>query len=891
YDIYMSGVITATAPDGTSYVVNVHDSGPNTDVNTLNVQLPLAQANDLIVRAGFVALVHPASGATPAGPYTADYERVNYDSSASLDLLGGDQGDHFFFIDDGAATTVDAGNGANTFVFGGLFGERQTAAAGTVAAGDDVLTVSTSAGELSPGVSHPTTVYGGTGDNTWVIYSYSALLTLVSQGGDDSYQVRAFDLVGAGGMLSDRIDSALRIDGGTGHSGLLAVGTVLGEQFAVTATQVLGAGLNIQYTRLVRVEVNGDGGSDTYTVLGTAAGAVTQLDGGISGSDTFQVADDIVAAVIADDMAGVPVLSDPFSGSHDAGVLAGALVIDGGAVTPPALVSGVRLATELDVALAVLAAQTPDPDRVATLDVFDDLAAVGQTGSLGQISSGQLGALGVLYAGQALAGLALADFGVIGGLGMSGAQSLVLGRSLSPSALAFDGGIVYGSVDIVDVLLGAGDDTFTVSATPPGSITVVQGGGGSNHLNATGGGGPNSPLALFASTSQDGSYYSSTPSDLNGWARRFTYPPVSAGVLDASRDGNSVILYGGRGNATIIGGAGGDQVAGGSGNDVIYAGQGNDIIHANDGFNIDLTHTLAYDLAHGLGLSVADQPSLSDLPDGDPLASGSDLIYGGSGNDIVIMGHGVVDQDANPLTGTSYVHDAYTTHPEDYGSSSFYGQPGGSAVVLAGSGDQTIDAGHTSHANVIVKNGYVDFTVDDGWIGHLKAVGSTDPGSHGRDKITVGDGNDVIVAGPGNDQITGGNGDKIVLGDDGEVKWAAGVLSEVVSMDPAVSSLSTAAGNLITLGNGNDIVFGGSGYNTIALGAGADIVAGADADLLFDSLGQPASLTSVFSSYGGDDVISATGTGGVIIAGPGHGTLSAPAGYALLDGAGGAAYA
>ena len=127
--------------------------------------------------------------------------------------------------------------------------------------------------------------------------------------------------------------------------------------------------------------------------------------------------------------------------------------------------------------------------------------------------------------------------------------------------------------------------------------------------------------------------------------------------------------------------------------------------------------------------------------------------------------------------------------------------------------------------NLILKNGYVYFTGPDGWIQHLSKVGSTNPGAGGNDTIITGDGNDVIVAGTGFDKITGGNGNKIVLGDDGEITWTGGVLSEIVSQDPSLS-LNSANATAITLGNGNDIVFGGSGANKISLGNGNDIVAG-----------------------------------------------------------------
>jgi Ca2+-binding RTX toxin-like protein len=564
----------------------------------------------------------------------------------------------------------------------------------------------------------------------------------------------------------------------------------------------------------------------------------------------------------------------------------------------------VRLPTESHAALPALPPAQSDALKTVTLNIFDDGDVAGATGHLGAISASQLSALRGLgvYAPELAASLSASQFGEIDGLGMS--PGVTIARGL-PAPIRLAGGITYRNVDIVNVMLGSGDDTFTVDHTVPGSITVVQGGGGSNKLYATGdAGGFAAPLLLFGSTSQDGSFYnattasvsayltalgtSSTPAGPKPMARQFTN--FGTNLIDASMDQNGVIIYGGRGNALIYGGGGGDQIAGGSGADVIYAGSGNDLIHANDGFNIDLRHSLREVLRQNLpALTVAHDPGPLDTPTSDPLWPTSDQIYGGVGHDIIMLDHGVVDQLANPLTGTFGVLDAYTVNPSSFGVSSVFGAPGASTIVLAGTGQQTINLGHTRQANVIVKNGYVYFSTPDGWTQHLAKVGSSDPGAGGNDRIVTGDGNDVIVAGTGFDKIIGGNGDKIVLADDGRVTWRGGLLTEIVSQDPGVSLDSTHA-NTITLGDGNNIIFGGSGANTITAGNGNNIVAGANARLEFDSTGSPTTLTSVFPTAGGDNQIS-LGTGsGVVIGGPGQSTIDAGPNYAVIAGNGQAGY-
>ena len=70
------------------------------------------------------------------------------------------------------------------------------------------------------------------------------------------------------------------------------------------------------------------------------------------------------------------------------------------------------------------------------------------------------------------------------------------------------GGMTYGNLEILRVLLGTGVDTFSVSVTADGMITAVHGGGGSDDITITGRG--DSPLVVYGDTSEDRSQYAST---------------------------------------------------------------------------------------------------------------------------------------------------------------------------------------------------------------------------------------------------------------------------------------------------------------------------------------------------------------------------------------------
>ncbi|MHB1562374.1 MAG: beta strand repeat-containing protein, partial [Isosphaeraceae bacterium] len=265
--------------------------------------------------------------------------------------------------------------------------------------------------------------------------------------------------------------------------------------------------------------------------------------------------------------------------------IAGPLLAEGIAVTSRSFGPAVMLPSEIAVPLPAAPTGNDTGPPLNTLNVFNDGDPANQTGQLGAVSSTQYAALSGLYSPTLAAGLASSQFGQLTGDGMG--NGLTLSQGL-PAPITYGGGTSYHNIDVIDVMLGTGADNYTVSQTVPNSITMVQGGGGYNTITATGGGGYFSPLLLMQSTTQNGQYYNSTTANITGWAREYQPPALGSGhgVLDASLDPYSVIMYGGLSSTFIYGGGGGDQIAGGSGPDQIYAGSGNDLIHANDGFNV-----------------------------------------------------------------------------------------------------------------------------------------------------------------------------------------------------------------------------------------------------------------------------------------------------------------
>src|SRR5262249_41299197 len=152
----------------------------------------------------------------------------------------------------------------------------------------------------------------------------------------------------------------------------------------------------------------------------------------------------------------------------------------------------------------------------------------------------------------------------LSGLGIAGDLTQNTGTDAKPNFVTIPGGITYKDVEVVDVLLGTGDDTFTVTGTTKsdgvqGGITTVHGGAGADNISvkpAAGSGATTvtlaSPLVIYGDTSQDASEYD----NISGLAAPYGHSfKVIAGnnkdTLDASASVSGVAIYGGFDDDTI----------------------------------------------------------------------------------------------------------------------------------------------------------------------------------------------------------------------------------------------------------------------------------------------------------------------------------------------------
>ena len=345
-------------------LVNVFDNGaPDNGVDTLIVNGAATSADTFLLRRTFVALLNDSNN---DGAFD-QVERVNYDENINARLIvNGLGGDDMFVADDNSAiTTLDGGEGNDTFQIGQVFGTLRDAQAGVAATDtfgttpiivgvirdpvtNDVIFDPTSfdpvtdelsqptidainaailhqrnlglaldgVAYVSNGVTHATTIFGGSGEDTFNVYHNKGTLRLEGEADNDTFIVRAFVTIDLslqgetevnGGAGTDTINYAINapvsIDGGTGFDRVVVLGTPFNDSFVVTSEGIFGAGLNVKFVNIESAELDTLEGDDTIYILGTGDGIVTTIIGGL-GNDTVNVMGDVMKPIVSDDLLG-----------------------------------------------------------------------------------------------------------------------------------------------------------------------------------------------------------------------------------------------------------------------------------------------------------------------------------------------------------------------------------------------------------------------------------------------------------------------------------------------------------------------------------------------------------------------------------------------------------
>ncbi len=277
----------------------------------------------------------------------------------------------------------------------------------------------------------------------------------------------------------------------------------------------------------------------------------------------------------------------------------------------------------------------------------------------------------------------------------------------------------------------------------------------------------------------------------------------------------TLIAYGGLGDDLIGGKEGNDQLFGGTGEDRIYAWGGNDIVDGGPG-NDELFGADGNDTIYG-------KTGSDRLRSGD----GDDRVYGGSGNDQIRSGDGsdiVYGGDGNDWIDARYNEEGERRYFTYSGSLTAYGDAGDDLI-----------GGKTGND---VLNGGTGDDVLHGWAGDDRIYGGI-----GNDQIRSGDGVDIANGGDGNDWIDaryneegqdryftysgsltahGGNGDDLIGGKKGD---------DTLDGGPGDDLLHGWGGNdRLSGGIGDDILYGGDGNDTLIGGEGFDKLYGRDGD-------------------------------------------------------------
>ena len=502
-------------------------------------------------------------------------------------------------------------------------------------------------------------------------------------------------------------------------------------------------------------------------------------------------------------------------GPHTLAEINGPLVIDGGTEPgQPTIVAAVGLPYEThNMPVTDTASGGQSSNAIDVLQVYDDEATTGQTGEITTIAAGDV------FAG-------VGDN--ISGLDLPGANQTV--KFVSPvTGLTeqYEGGVNYVNLDAVEIFLGAGNDTFTIDTTAPTinvddglrTLTVVEGGGGSNTIDVTA---SSDPLVLYGNESASGVEYNSTETAITGNA--YAFANFGSDVIDAS---------GATGTVVIVGGPDGNTLTGGSGVNWIFGNLGGDTIAASGSQNYILGNSNA---TVGVLVDAPIQPA------GNPDAQAIDL-----SSRLLTIDNSGTTAAANAITVTgSGASDVIG----DYGIIDIVGQSPGVVDPFDSLGPEAITT-----------------------------IESVNTALGADNTISVGN-NDVVIGGAGNDTIiVGSSGSDVIFGDNGEADYSGGVLVEAKSLDPLHSGANTISGPIVNGlptpgGSGRSVVIGGAGADTIDLGGSSNTIIGNDGEATFLPSGRISTVTSLDPSYRANNVISASGGDNVIIGGSGSNQIT-----------------
>ncbi len=212
-------------------------------------------------------------------------------------LLGGTGNDAFTVNGSSAPVNINSGSGTDVFTVNGngapmtltgtgndTFNIAANSASLVANGGDgiDTFNVEANTGQM--------TLNGGAGSsnfNTYNIQGNSSTLDINSDGSSTYNIADVASPVTVNGQtyaasyyITAPLDAPVTISGTSTVQNLVVTGTVGDDSFTITPTQILGCGAAITYSGFATVTIDGNGGNDSYTILGTGAATTINANGG-----------------------------------------------------------------------------------------------------------------------------------------------------------------------------------------------------------------------------------------------------------------------------------------------------------------------------------------------------------------------------------------------------------------------------------------------------------------------------------------------------------------------------------------------------------------------------------------------------------------------------------
>ncbi|WP_416897927.1 MAG: FecR domain-containing protein [Minwuia sp.] len=495
---------------------------------------------------------------------------------------------------------------------------------------------------------------------------------------------------------------------------------------------------------------------------------------------------------------------------------------------------------------------------------------------------------------------------------------------------ALDINIANGDFEVTG---GAGDDTLNIAADPVNANTVSFQQDENGKVVVVFAGGINSTVTIdevetvAVNLGAAGDAVEIGSLENTDISQNTVFFDLAAGndTLNAPQIGRSLNITAGSGNDLIQGGNQNDSIDGGADNDTIS--------YADAGVAVNV------DLAAGTGAGFGNDTLLNfenviGSGQNDTIAgnSGDNLLDGGAGTDTADFSAAAAGVDANLATGlaTGDGNDTLTAFENLIGSvnndtltgdanDNIFAGGLGDDSMDGGAGTDTIDfSGSAAAVTVDLGAGSATGEGTDTLAGFEVVIGSAQAdaltGSAAGETLFGGAGDDTLAGADGNDSLGGGDGaaDRAVfagnlanfsasfdettvdllvedtvggggldtVGSDVEQVAFDDITLAVSVGSAAADSLSTGDGDVVLGGlAGNDTLTGGAGRNALLGGTGADSLSGAGgADTVVGEDGN-----DTLSGGDGADLVSGGDGDDLITADAGNDTLSGDGGTDTLD--------